>query len=409
MNGFTGHILPQGADYYQRADSVADFTLTENANMNGVALSWTNPSLNLGGTALPSIESITIKRNNELVATLTNAQVGAAMSYEDNGLESGLYEYSIFVTNSAGISRNVYRRIMVGEKCDVVFHLFDDGGDGWKGASISVTDEQGHRIAVVGMSEGSEATVTVPLLRQNLNFIWNHGWYHTNEQYDTDYECSFTINDAEGNVLYASGDLDDGVFLIYENNCEFVPLVCYPVENLVGQYAWNAEGDYGTLLTWSTPAITDRLDHFTVFRALASGTDDVLATVPYEGGDTYEFFNGMAGMELGSYIYTVTSTYVSGSQECESEPERVEVVITDVKETEAREVEVFPNPTRGILTIEGTSTMQVAVYDMMGQKLVDRIAEGRCAIDLSGFESGMYLVRVETGNGVKVQRINLIR
>ena len=220
-NSFLGHIIPQNSDYYQRADSVADFTVTENRDLTGVSLNWNNPSVNLNGEPLSSIESITIRRNNQVVATLTDVQVGAAMSYDDNDLEPGLYEYCIFVTNTSGISRNVYRTIMVGEKCDVMFEMHDEGGDGWKGAAISVTTDDGQRIAIVTMEEGSEAMVTIPLLRQNLNFIWNHGWYHTSEEYDTDFECSFTIYDAEGGVLYTSGELEDGVFLSYENNCVF--------------------------------------------------------------------------------------------------------------------------------------------------------------------------------------------
>lgn len=222
MNGFTGHIIPASSDYFLRADSVVDFNVVENRG-NGVSLSWTNPSNNLNGESLSSIESIFIRRNNVEIAVMTNAQVGAQMSYEDNDLEPGLYEYAIYVTNAYGVSRNVYRSILVGEKCDVVFALHDDGGDGWKGASISVTAENGQRIAVVTMTEGSEKTVTLPLLKQNLNFIWNHGWYHTNEQYDTDYECSFTIYDGEGNELYTSGDHEDGVFMTYNNDCGTAP------------------------------------------------------------------------------------------------------------------------------------------------------------------------------------------
>ena len=221
QNSFIGHIIPANSDYYLRADSVADFTVTENRDLTGVSLSWNNPSVNLNGEQLSSIESITIRRNNQVVATLTDAQVGAAMNYDDTDLEPGLYKYAIFVTNTSGISRNVYRTIMVGEKCDIVFELRDEGGDGWKGAAISVTTDDGQRIAVIGMEEGSATTVSVPLLRQNLNFIWNHGWFHTEELYDTDYECSFTIYDAEGNELFTSGELEDGVFMTYENNCEY--------------------------------------------------------------------------------------------------------------------------------------------------------------------------------------------
>ena len=218
MNGFTGHIIPQNGEYFMRPDSVANMLVNENANFDGVTLEWTNPTLDLNGNTLTDITSVTLRRNSEVIAELTNAEVGAAMTYDDNGLEPGLYEYAIYVTNEAGISRTTYRKVLVGEKCNVVFQLHDDGGDGWKGAAISVTSENGQRIAIITMTGGSDLVVDVPLLKGSLSFIWNHGWYHTSEGYDTDFECSFTVLDFEGNELFVSDELEDGVFLAYDNN-----------------------------------------------------------------------------------------------------------------------------------------------------------------------------------------------
>ena len=218
--GFTGHIVPKQGEYYSRPDSIANLHIIENANFDGVTLQWTNPMLTVGGDDLTSIASVTIRRNRVVIAELTNPQVGANMEYEDNGLEPGLYEYAIYVTNEAGISQTVYRSVIVGEKCDITFQLHDVGGDGWEGASISVTSESGQRIAIVGMDEGSEKTVTLPLLKGNLNFIWNHGWFHSYPGWDTDDECSFSILNADGEVVYTSSNLQAGVFLTYENDCE---------------------------------------------------------------------------------------------------------------------------------------------------------------------------------------------
>ena len=216
---FVGHIVPQNGEYFSRPDSVANMQTAELSNYDGVRLSWTNPSNDLNGNALTSITSVTIRRDFEVIAELTNVQVGANMTYEDNGLEPGLYEYSIFVTNAAGISRTTYRSVLVGEKCNLVFRLHDNGGDGWKGASISIADSTFNRIAIVTMTEGSDLVVDLPLLKGNLNFIWNHGWYHDLEQYDTDGECSFTILDPNGEELFVSSQLEDGVFMNYNNNC----------------------------------------------------------------------------------------------------------------------------------------------------------------------------------------------
>ena len=408
MNGFTGHIIPQGDVYYSRPDSVDKMVAIEEASLDAVRLSWTNPSLDLNGNALTGITSITIRRNFEVIAELTDAQVGVDMEYEDNGLEPGLYEYSIFVTNEAGISRTTYRSVLVGEKCNVVFQLHDNGGDGWKGAAISVTSESGQRIAIITMTEGSDLVVDLPLLRGNLNFIWNHGWYHAYPEHDTDGECSFTILDSNGNELYTSADLEDGIFMTYENNCEEAPLACYPVQNLDGEYYYTGEENLGGHLHWDTPAITNNLDHFNVYRTLISykTEGELIAEIPYDGLSTYEYFDNMASQWMGGYKYEVTCTYARGDENCESEEEEIIIIITDLAENSG-DIQVYPNPTNGLLNIEGQGTMLISISNLLGQTLQETKAEGNTTLDMSRFESGMYLIRIETENGVTIQKVNL--
>jgi hypothetical protein len=408
MNGFTGHIIPQGDVYYNRPDSVDKMVAIEEATLDAVRLSWTNPTLDLNGNALTGITSVTIRRNFEVIAELTNAQVGADMEYEDNDLEPGLYEYSIYVTNEAGISRTTYRSVLVGEKCNIVFQLHDDGGDGWKGAAISVASESGQRIAVVSMTQGSTLVVDLPLLRGNLNFIWNHGWYHAYEEHDTDFECSFTILDQEGNELFTSADLEDGIFMTYENNCEEAPLACYPVQNLDGEYLWNTEEEYGAYLTWDSPEITTYLNHFNVYRAEAINKDEEpIAEIPYTGAMHYEFFDNLIENQCGGYGYWVTSVYVKNDDNCESADEAVSITVTDVKENADSKIHVYPNPTNGLLNIEGQGTMLISISNLLGQTIQETKAEGNIVLDMSRFESGMYLIRIESADGVTVQKINV--
>ena len=386
QNSYIGHIVPQNSTYYQRTDSVADFMVVENAKSDGVLLSWTNPSFNLNGEALSSIGSITLRRNNQVIATIVEAEVGAPMTYEDNDLEPGLYEYALYVTNEAGISRNVYRTVMVGDKCEVTFVLRDEGGNGWKGAAISVTDENGQRIAVIGMEDGAEQTVTVPLLKQNLNFIWNHGWYHTTEEYDTDYECSFSVLDSYGNELYVSSDLEDGVFMTYDNNCEYAPLACYPVQNLQGEYVWNNGEEFGAKLTWDAPMITPNLDHFVIMDDMA---EKEVVTIPYTGAQSYEYVD-MVDL-IGDYLYSVHSVYVRGEESCESADESVSIMVTDLEEHVSK-VNVYPNPSKGAVNVEGTG--HVSVMNLLGQTVREFDLDGKTTLELP---RGVYFVQV---NGI---------
>ena len=301
MNGITGHICPLSDYYFMRPDTISDMHIEEKETLNSVTISWVNPTLDLVGEELFSLQSVTIMRDFEEIAVLTDVEIGGAMSYEDTGLAPGLYEYEIHVSNEAGPSHNVCRSVIVGEKCDITFNLHDQGDDGWKGAAISVADANGVRLAVITMTEGSEKTVTLPLLRGQLNFIWNHGWYHSYPQYDTDSECSFTITDFNGNTIYTSANLEDGVFLSYNNDC------------------------------------TDAVDE-------ASENDLV---------------------------------------------------------------SLYPNPTTGLLNIEGQGAMRISVSNLLGQKLMDASAENNATLDMGQFGQGLYLVRIETANGITVQKVNV--
>ena len=409
FNGFTGHIVPNNGEYYARPDSVLNMQTAEMSSLDGVRLSWTNPTTDLNGNDLTNITSVTIRRNFEVIAELTDAQVGADMAYDDNGLEPGLYEYAIYVTNEAGISRTTYRKILVGEKCNVVFRLHDDGEDGWKGAAISVTSESGQRIAIITMTEGSDLVVDLPLLRGNLKFIWNHGWYHAYEEYDTDFECSFTILDYEGNELYTSSDLEDGIFMTYENNCEEGPLTCYPVQNLQGEYQWHDDEEYGAYISWDRPDITANLHHFKVLRSTGAYKDEVLvAEIPYDGNNSYEYFDNTYDLIQSEFVYySVNCVYIRGEEQCESEWSDVGFWITDIEENTDKNIDVYPNPTNGLLNIEGQGTMHITVSNLLGQKLQEVTAEGSIVLDLGRFESSLYLVRIETENGVMTQKVNL--
>jgi hypothetical protein len=408
MNGFTGHIIPQGDVYFSRPDSVANMQAIEDEAFNAVRLSWTNPTLTVDGNDLTDITSVTIRRNFEVIAELSDVQVGADMEYEDNGLEPGLYEYAIHVSNEAGISRTTYRSLLVGEKCNIVFQLHDDGGDGWKGAAISIADENFNRLAVITMTQGSDLVVDLPMLRGNLNFIWNHGWYHSYEEYDTDYECSFTILDYEGNELYTSADLEDGVFMTYDNNCEYVPLACYPVQNLEGEYYWTSWEDYGARLTWNAPSTTLYLDHFNIYRYEGiSKPDGLFAEIPYDGSVQYEFVDNLVDLWGDACEYKVTSVFAKGVEQCESDEEVVYIVVTELGENTEVSAQVYPNPTNGLLTVAGMGAMHISISDLLGQKLMETQVEGNATLDLSHFESGMYLIRIETEEGMTVRKVNV--
>ena len=300
FTGFTGHIQPASANYFLRPENITEFEVVENSDMTSVSISWTNPENDLNGQPLGAF-NVYVYRNYELVYQ-TEGTKGQRMNIVDDNLAEGYYQYSVIAENDYGFNQKAYAYVLVGDKCDIIFELSDDGGDGWKGACISVTDESGQRIAKVTMESGSELTVVLPLLKQNLNFIWNQGWYHTSE-FDTDFECSFVIKNGDDEVLYTSGEHFNGIFLTYDNHC-------------------------------------------------------------------------------------------SGA---------------NVNEISESNVNLYPNPTSGILNIEGEGNMTISVMNMLGQKVMEMNATDKVIIDLNGCESGIYMVKVKTDNGTVTKKVNVLR
>ena len=57
----------------------------------------------------------------------------------------------------------------------------------------------------------------------------------------------------------------------------------------------------------------------------------------------------------------------------------------------------------------GEGTMCVSVINSLGQTIMDKTLEGNAILDLSRFGSGIYFIRIETEEGVTLQKINLIK
>lgn len=63
---------------------------------------------------------------------------------------------------------------------------------------------------------------------------------------------------------------------------------------------------------------------------------------------------------------------------------------------------VYPNPTNGIVNIEAENIKNIVVFNTLGQKVFETVEN---QINLSQFGTGLFMMRIETGNGSSVQRI----
>ena len=96
------------------------------------------------------------------------------------------------------------------DQCNFLFSLLDNYGDGWNGASLEVWQ---NNVTVASLTvSGTSSTQQVPLCdNADITLVWVSGNY--------DDECSFTVTDPFGEVVYTSGSLTGGTLLTFTAHC----------------------------------------------------------------------------------------------------------------------------------------------------------------------------------------------
>ena len=71
---------------------------------------------------------------------------------------------------------------------------------------------------------------------------------------------------------------------------------------------------------------------------------------------------------------------------------------------------MYPNPASHQITIEAEGMNQVTLINMLGQMVYDVALEGdMTTISLAGYESGLYMVRINTEKGVITKQISVVK
>ena len=105
------------------------------------------------------------------------------------------------------------------------------------------------------------------------------------------------------------------------------------------------------------------------------------------------------------YIFKRVEGYWTAGQA----PERNDA-ITAVSENEIN-AKLYPNPTTGNLIIEAEGMNHISVFNLMGQMVYDMdVDTDNMTLDMSQFNTaGLYLVRINTANGVKTERVTVTK
>jgi hypothetical protein len=161
-------------------------------------------------------------------------------------------------------------------------------------------------------------------------------------------------------------------------------------------------------LSVAAKSTRDEIVGYNIYRSTDGISYDLIGTV---AGDVYEYFDAPGA---GTYYYQVTAVY----EGCESEPavsgenpeeNFVMVGVTGVGEDNDN-VNLFPNPTKGNVTIQAKDMNRITVVSVLGQVVFDtELDQDEYVLNMAQFTTGMYMVRIYTNEGVTVKRVTVMK
>ena len=157
------------------------------------------------------------------------------------------------------------------------------------------------------------------------------------------------------------------------------------------------------------------LQQYNLYRSFDNADYQQVASVPaFEGQLYYEYRDNLAEDDHEDVYYRLTAFYLADNGEtCESDyattlnnPNQnyVAIDLTATEEYQALDFKLYPNPTSGQITIAWEGMQKVVVYNALGQALLNKeVNSDLLQLDLSGFENGLYWVKVMAQSGTMVR------
>ena len=117
------------------------------------------------------------------------------------------------------------------------------------------------------------------------------------------------------------------------------------------------------------------------------------------------------GLDYGSYEATYKLFTANTYDNIEvSIPLKLIVSGAGADENGALPIAVYPSPTNGQVKIEAEGLKQITVSNVLGQVIYEGKAEGDVfEYNFSNNESGVYLIRIESANGIAVKKVTVTR
>jgi len=178
-----------------------------------------------------------------------------------------------------------------------------------------------------------------------------------------------------------------------------------PPQNLT----FTIENTHHVLLNWEAPEEHQDLSvkGYNVYR-----NDELITQEPVRYGTSLTDI----APQNGEYKYEVTALYAldNSSDSLESAPSEPVLVLIEGMSvpSEVQTFQIFPNPARDNITIEGIGLNRVEIYDIQRRKLAEynNLTGSLIINDLNKYENGIYLVRLYSDdNQIVIKRLVVVR
>lgn len=403
-------LSPPGADYNvnQRAifDMIPDYAyaamskapvieaVTNSAYSYSSTINVFAPTESESGEQLESIDKIVVLRNDKQVCTFDNVTPGTMVSFEDEVEDYGVNDYSAYAVCNGVVGRRSHASLFYGSTCSWDIIASTTSFQGWNGASLKILSGQ-DVFEEITVNSSSPVNKVLQMPEGEISFVWSAPKIPLSS-------ITIIIKNSSDEVVYeysgTSNALAEGTVFSDNNECEN----CKAPENLYAQIG-EVNGETGVSISWDK---TGNPQSYRVYRSDDNEDYQLLATVPSSENQYFDDVN-----INGIYYYQVTAY----NDYCESMPAvtsdlDIDYVFVDYVYIDENNVSaiVYPNPTAGGLNIKSNGMKQVAVFDLVGQKLMEKNVEtDELSLDISRFEKGVYMLRIITEEGETTQRIML--
>ena len=225
------------------------------------------------------------------------------------------------------------------------------------------------------------------------------------------------VDDNTGNLGHCynvSVLCQNGESALSGTTCVIVGDACNPAKNI--WYYTQSNGK--PAITWDLPDAGNNLTGFFVYRKTnADGEYKRIKNI----GPTKKEYKETMPLEAGNwYYYKITAFY--RDNDCHSIPAKArygdEYFVKayydpehlGVDENLTQNVEIYPNPAKDLLTIKAENGTYVMIYNSVGQKVYEKAADSsEVLINLGGFDSGIYLVKIAANGDEVTRRISIVK